>query len=73
MKWIRFACAAVALASPQMSHALILDFSQALGGAIGGNLGTNTYSSGPVTVDAFYLSADRAYARFGVARIAIEI
>jgi hypothetical protein len=58
MKWIRFACAAMALASPQMSHALILDFSQALGGAIGGNLGTNTYSSGPVTVDAFYLSGN---------------
>lgn len=58
MKWIKLACAAVALASPQVSHALILDFSQALGGAIGGNLGTHTYSSGPVTVDAFYLNGN---------------
>ena len=58
MKWIRLACAAAALALPQVSHALTLDFSQALGGAIGGNLGTNTFSSGPVTVDAFYLSGN---------------
>jgi len=58
MKWIGFACAAAALALPQVSHALILDFSQVLGGEIGGNLATNTFSSGPVTVEAFYLNGN---------------
>jgi hypothetical protein len=45
--------AAAAIALPQMAHALVIDFSQALGGAAG-NTGSGTYSSGPVTAEAFY-------------------
>lgn len=46
MQWIRLAWAALAFALPQTSHALILDFSQVLGGDQG-NLGTNTHTTGP--------------------------
>lgn len=53
MNWIRLAWAAALFALPQASHALIVDFTQA---GQPGNLGSNTFTSGPVTVDAFYLS-----------------
>jgi hypothetical protein len=55
MKWIKFACAALACALPGVGHALLLDFSQA---GPAGNLGSSTYTSGPVTVGAFYLSGN---------------
>ncbi len=58
MKWNKLAwAAAVALALPQVAHALVIDFSQAMGG-IPGNLGTSTYTSGPVTADAYYLKGN---------------
>jgi hypothetical protein len=55
MKGFRFACAALLCALPMASHALLVDFSQA---GPPGNLGANTYTSGPVTVSAFYLSGN---------------
>lgn len=49
--------AAAAVALPQMAHALVIDFSQAMGGG-GGNTGSGTYTFGPVTVEAFYLKGN---------------
>src|SRR5215207_6675562 len=55
MKWSRLALAALALALPQAAHALTIDFSQA---GPAGNLGSNTYTNGPITVSAFYLNGN---------------
>ena len=46
MKWSRLALAA---------HALTIDFSQA---GPAGNLGSNTYTNGPISVSAFYLNGN---------------
>ena len=55
MKWSRLALAALALALPQAAHALTIDFSQA---GPAGNLGSNTYTNGPISVSAFYLNGN---------------
>jgi len=59
MNWNKLACAAVLCALPQVSHALLLDFSQVLGGAQG-NLLVDHYviPNSPLTVDAFYLKGN---------------
>ena len=59
MNWNKLACTAVLCALPQVSHALLLDFSQVLGGAQG-NLLVDHYviPNSPLTVDAFYLKGN---------------
>jgi hypothetical protein len=58
MKLGRLVCAAAIAALPQVSHAVLLDFSQVIPGGKEGNLGVSTYHipNSPVTVDAFYLA-----------------